>query len=43
MKNNGKVRDVGSLALHWNISEMVYCVNTVYANYIGPSVMTDAN
>ena len=24
MKNNFKVRDVRSLAIHWNISEMVY-------------------
>ena len=24
MKNNGKVRDIRSLAIHWNISEMVY-------------------
>ena len=25
MKNNGKVRDVRSLTIHWNISEIVYC------------------
>ena len=24
MKNNGKVRDVRSLTIHWNISEIVY-------------------
>ena len=26
MKNNGKMRDVCSLTVHWNNSEMVYCL-----------------
>ena len=30
MKNNGKVRDVCSLIIHWNISEIVYSLAMVF-------------
>ena len=33
MKNNGKVHDVGSLTVYWNISEMAYYFIAVHVYY----------